>query len=357
MRYLRLFPVLPSLLAVSLCGCSGWGTSRWAMDDPTYREKYSHGYSSNDGKKILQMLKRASDARHVDGRKASYRGLAAAIDPATLGVELGAVNYATPAVETRGALRFLIGTGDEDIFTGFDLGLRLQPPSRLAPFVGLGSYLGGTKFPASAEDDDIDHDKDGSVDEDGEMSRGSFEMYGAIYPELGLHFWLKSDVRATVSAQYHFSTAGRKHDYWFIGCSIAELKKPEPEPDGKRSELGDAPPQDVESDPRFLEGLDVDSVDNFPAGEQGIAEFEAVDDSVTGAPEHASAADITRDLTDAFFVDPAIVGPQKSSTGRATLNDLSETADESAVPFLDSALLPDADLFGDPEQATGDALP
>ena len=60
------------------------------MDDPTYREKYSHGYSSNDGKKILQMLKRASDARHVDGRKASYRGLAAAIDPATLGVELGA---------------------------------------------------------------------------------------------------------------------------------------------------------------------------------------------------------------------------------------------------------------------------
>lgn len=219
------------VLIVLFClqfGCAGIGTSKWANDDPVYAEKYASSYSSNDGEKAARMLKQAIDARHVDGRSGRYIGFSGADDPGALGAEFGVFTYVDPAVEMRAGVKGLLGTGAEDWFAGIDLGARVQAPSRLAPFAGVGTFIGGNGRQVGARDDFIDNDDDGAIDERGETkTRGEF--MASVYPELGVHYWLTSDLRMTGSAQYHVTTDGRDSDFWFIGVSFSWLNSPDSE--------------------------------------------------------------------------------------------------------------------------------
>lgn len=203
-------------------GCAGIGTSKWANDDPVYAEKYASNYSSNDGEKAARMLKQAIDARHVDGRSGGYVGFSGADEPTALGAEIGAFTYVDPAVEVRAGLKGLLGTGADDWFAGLDLGARVQSPSRLAPFAGVGTFIGGNGRQVGARDDNIDNDDDGAIDERGE-TRTRGEFIASVYPELGVHYWLTSGLRMTGSAQYHVTTDGRDSDFWFIGLSFSWL--------------------------------------------------------------------------------------------------------------------------------------
>ena len=211
--------LMPLILQV---GCAGIGTSKWANDDPVYAEKYASSYSSNDGEKAARMLKQAVDARHVDGRSGKYIGFSAADEPTAAGAEFGAFTYVHPAVEVRTGLKGLIGTGADDWYAGLDLGARVQAPSRLAPFAGVGTFIGGNGRQVGARDDNIDNDDDGAIDERGE-TRTRSEFLASVYPELGVHYWLTSDLRMTGSAQYHVTTDGRDSDFWFIGVSFSWL--------------------------------------------------------------------------------------------------------------------------------------
>lgn len=207
-------------------GCAGIGTSKWANDDPVYAEKYASNYSSNDGEKAARMLKQAVDARHVDGRSGKYIGFSGADEPTAAGLEFGVFTYVDPAVEVRAGLKGLLGTGAEDWYAGVDLGARVQAPSRLAPFAGVGTFIGGNGRQVGARDDNIDNDDDGAIDERGETkTRGEF--LASVYPELGVHYWLTSDLRMTGSAQYHVTTDGRDSDFWFIGISFSWLDSSE----------------------------------------------------------------------------------------------------------------------------------
>lgn len=224
---LRLCGVLCMLI---LCtGCSGWGTSRWAMDDPVYAEKYSKPYDGNEADKVARMMKQSIDARHVAGRGGVYLGAAGSDDPFTAGSEIGLFSYIKPTLETRAGLKGLIGTGADDWFLGGDFGLRVQSPSRVAPFLGVGTYLGGNRRNELAIDDHVDNDSDGAIDERGEY-KGVYSYMASVYPELGVHFWLNGQTRLSTSAQYHLTTEGRADDFWFIGVSL--------------SILGDAPAQE-----------------------------------------------------------------------------------------------------------------
>lgn len=210
------------VLLAANSGCSGIGTSRWAMDDPVYAEKYDEPYSGDDVDKVERMMKQSVDARYVDGRSGFYAGAAASDDPLTLGVEAGGFHYLNHSVESRVALKGLLGTGASDYFAGADVGLRLQSPSRLAPFVGVGTYLGGNSRSEPAENDLQDNDNDGSIDELGEKENvGKF--FASVYPEVGVHYWLNGKTRLTTSAQYHLTTAGRDDDFVFMGISIGLL--------------------------------------------------------------------------------------------------------------------------------------
>ncbi|MFN6334064.1 MAG: hypothetical protein ACK45A_20065, partial [Planctomyces sp.] len=62
--------------------------------------------------------------------------------------------------------------------------------------------------------------RDHSTDEDGETAKHS-KLYAAVYPEVGVSWWLSSRSRATLSVQHHFSTSGRDEDYTFFGLTLA----------------------------------------------------------------------------------------------------------------------------------------
>ena len=210
------------ILCASGLGCAGIGTSRWAMDDEVYANKYEKAYPSNDADKVGRIIKQASDARYVADRGGWYAGAAGSDDPFTAGAEFGTFSYQGSAIETRAGLKGLVGTGAEDWFAGVDLGIRAQSPSRFAPFAGIGTFIGGNSHEVEAENDFIDNDDDGSIDELGEVD-DDMRFLASVYPELGAHFWLTSSTRMTASAQYHITTEGRDSDYWFFGISFAFL--------------------------------------------------------------------------------------------------------------------------------------
>lgn len=218
-----------TLLCVLTSGCSGWGTSRWAMDDPVYSQKYGEPYSDKTTDKLARMLKQSADARYVDDRSGLYLGAAGSDHPLTAGTEIGVFHYLDPSLETRAGLKGLIGTGAKDWFLGGDFGLRLQSPSRLAPFVGVGTFVGGNRRSELAIHDHVDNDRDGAVDERGEY-KGVYSYMASVYPELGIHFWLNGQTRLTTGAQYHLTTEGRDDDFWFFGVSLSLLGDPPPRP-------------------------------------------------------------------------------------------------------------------------------
>jgi hypothetical protein len=133
-------------------------------------------------------------------------------------------------MSVRGALALVGSDAADDIFGGVNAGVRLQVPSRVAPFVGVGGFVGYSRERTDASDDLIDNDDDGSIDELGEEKTRSDGGFVSIYPEVGVHVWLNSSTRLTASAAYNITTEGRDHDFWFIGIGLSFLLRSE-EPD------------------------------------------------------------------------------------------------------------------------------
>jgi hypothetical protein len=214
------------IICATCLGCSDYPlTSKWAMDDADYREKYSEPYGDGPLDKPLRMLKQSVDARHLENKSGNYIGGAYANDPNSGGIEIGAFNYSSPQLESRLSLAALAGTGREDWFIGANTGLRLQAPSRIAPFVGVGAFAGLNWEEVDARNDRRDNDDDGAIDELGE-TKTNYDGLVAVYPEVGIHYWLGTNARLTASASYWVTTAGRDDDFWFIGAGISFLHGP-----------------------------------------------------------------------------------------------------------------------------------
>ena len=210
-------PVLFVCLWLGVCGC---GTSRWALDDPDYAARYAGPY---EGDKLPRMAKQVVDARHVAGKAGAYVGGAVQQDPLTAGGEIGVFAYDAPWLSRRVGLALLASEAADDLFTGVNAGLRVQPPARLAPFAGLGVFAGFSRETVDADFDGLDNDGDGFIDEPGEVDRRTDGALASIYPEVGAHFWLTARTRLTASAAYHVTTLGRDHDFWLYGVGLAIL--------------------------------------------------------------------------------------------------------------------------------------
>ena len=190
------------------------------MDDPDYAAKYDEPYGDD---KIPRMAKQMVDARHVAGKRGEYIGMALQGDPLSIGGQLGMFGYSTPWLSQRIALAGLAGTGARDMYVGADAGLRAQLPSRLAPFVGVGTFVGYNERKVDASNDWIDNDTDGSVDEFGEKDK-VYGFMAAAYPELGVHLWLNGHLRLTASGSYYITTDGRDTDFWFFNLQLGGLR-------------------------------------------------------------------------------------------------------------------------------------
>lgn len=198
-----------------LAGCQPF-KSRYAMDDREYAAKYQEGAEPGD---LVGKAKQAIDARHVAGLSGWYVSGAGQFiedsDKPVIGGELGYEWYKTSYFSQRVGGMVLFN-GDLP-YVGLDAGLRLQSPTRLAPFVGVGMFNGIVPTYDEAEDDNVDNDDNGTVDEDGEMDWDIRGYTVAVYPEFGTHFWINGHGRATVYTRYFVSSAGRDQDQWILG--------------------------------------------------------------------------------------------------------------------------------------------
>jgi len=197
------------LIAILVIACflaAGCNGSRWASRDADYRQKYPKHTSS-----VPKTIKQAVDARHVRGKSGGYIAASGRGKPIAAGLEIGGFGYSTPCHETRLGLAGLLHDGGEAQLTGGLSGsTRLQTPTRVSPFVGVGAYTGilymegdeATLF-TPAEDD-------------------YFDFEAAVFPELGLHYWLTHRTRLTTSLSYYVTTQGRDDDFLFysVGMSI-----------------------------------------------------------------------------------------------------------------------------------------
>ena len=213
MRYVLL------LLFASGCGCSLL-RSRYAMDDPVYAEKYADGAERWD---LLGKAKQALDARHTAGLSGPYLSGGAQVFPASgdaiVGGELGIEGYTTNWLTARLALSGYVG--EERGFAGADLGARVQTPTRIAPFAGVATFHGYSSREVDAEDDYIDNDDNGFIDEWGETRTENDGWLSMIYPEVGAHCWINGTWRVTGYGRYLVTSAGRDHDDWLLGLQLA----------------------------------------------------------------------------------------------------------------------------------------
>lgn len=186
------------------------------MDDPIYAQKYADGASKQD---LPGKIKQALDARHTKYLQGWLVSGGAQVRPdsgATFGtIDIGRELYDTNYLTTRLSLSGLAG---EDLASvGLDTGVRLQAPTRLAPFVGVGGTAGLLLEDAVPLLLDTATD---SMDSPISLENNSSDSVGglaAIYPEVGLHFWFDGHIRLTAFGRYMITTEGRQHDDWLIG--------------------------------------------------------------------------------------------------------------------------------------------
>ncbi len=215
------------LPCASSLGCglpSGLLRSRWAMTDSEYAEKYAQGADKSD---VAGKVKQACDARFVEGATGVYVSGGLVLRPdaeSELGaIDVGAETYLTSFMTGRGSLSLM--TDGDDVFTGVDAGLRLQSPTRLAPFVGVGAFAGFAQEVVPATDDGIDNDDDGFIDERGEDRERFSGALAALYPEVGTHFWWTPNLRLSGYGRYMVTSEGRAEDDWLIGGQLAIMSK------------------------------------------------------------------------------------------------------------------------------------
>jgi len=211
------------LIIVVSGGCSSLLKSRYAMDDPVYAAKYAKGADRLD---LVGKAKQALDARHTGDLKGVYLSggmqYQAEADQLFLGAELGCERYATSWLSGRAAIAATLGNNEG--YLGFDTGLRLQTPTRIAPFVGMGMFLGASRRIELADSDGLNNDDDFFTDEPGEEAEVD-DWLGAVYPEVGVHFWLNGRWRLTAYGRYFVTTAGRAHDDWLVGGQLTVFQR------------------------------------------------------------------------------------------------------------------------------------
>lgn len=201
-------------ISMQLLVCVGCTGSRWAQEDPDYAAKYPQHTDS-----VPRMIKQSIDARHLRRKGGMYTAIAGRDEPGAMGGEVGGFYYPSPYVEGRLGLSGLIYDGPEPVSGGLLAGARMQSPTRLAPFLGIGAYAGLT--PSSAlTSDGLDNNFDGFIDNDEETEN---EFVGALIPEAGCHFWLTPGWRVTGSASYFVTTSSSDDNFLMISVSLARL--------------------------------------------------------------------------------------------------------------------------------------
>jgi hypothetical protein len=139
------------------------------------------------------------------------------------GAELGAEAYTTNWTTGRLALSGYLGEGEG--FGGLDAGIRVQTPTRIAPFAGVGMFHGASRGVEPADNDGIDNDDDMWIDEPDEEKTTVDGWLSVVYPEIGAHLWIDGNWRLTTYGRYLVTTEGRDQDDWLLGMQLTAFRR------------------------------------------------------------------------------------------------------------------------------------
>lgn len=206
-------------------GCRG--TSKYGMDHPEYVRKYDRPYKP--GEKYWRMPKQMIDARHVAGDVGGTMGLGGGLSKHAggLGADLGGVFYSRSWLSFNTGLNGMLGASGDDGFAllGVRAGARVQTPTRLAPYAGIGAYAG--LGPSTKPNPDYEQPNPYSFSSEPKQSRYATQGLVAAYPEFGLHWWCSGRVGVSVGSQYWMTSEG--DGFWYHGVTLCCLGSDPPE--------------------------------------------------------------------------------------------------------------------------------
>ena len=141
-------------------------------------------------------------------------------DPAAFVAEAGVAGYLTDNLSARAAFIFFAEENLVHTYGGISGGLRLNLGEEVSPFIGAGFFYGTDEEDVPADNDGIDNDRDGTVDEAGETKEVVTDSIFTIYPEAGIHVWLSDNFRITWSNKYYQTNKGIDHNFWMTTGGI-----------------------------------------------------------------------------------------------------------------------------------------
>ena len=189
-------------------GCASSGpffSSKWAMDDARYADRFSGPYSKRPLNKLLRQGEEIIDARFQEGRSGLYTvaGIATRQRAAAVG-EVGMTWLPTSWSTMRIGVEGMLADGLPTYLTGGIVGIRLHSPTRFSPYVGVAGMAGVADTSTTAQSSYID--KQGNIVQEGDRVPGVTKGLAAIIPEVGLSYWFTSRVRLNVGASYYMTT-------------------------------------------------------------------------------------------------------------------------------------------------------
>ncbi|MBA3023424.1 MAG: hypothetical protein FP821_05945 [Sideroxydans sp.] len=102
-------------------------------------------------------------------------------------------------------------------YKGVTSSARLQVGEHISPFVGLGVLVGMASHEVDASTDKLDNDRNGQIDEPGEMYM-KHEFSAVLYPEIGIA-WYTRVIGITLSARRYYSSTFSGNIIYSLGFS------------------------------------------------------------------------------------------------------------------------------------------
>jgi len=197
------------------------------VSDTTLNRISLFGEESNrvlDGKSHFSTFESSdeidTERNSYDSLGGFYVELGGSSDPDTILGGTGFWAEVSDYVTLKGGLSLLASESFDDTFTGGNLDLHISFGSRFSPYVGAGIFAGYSRERVSADDDDIDNDGDGFVDERGEEKTVVKDVIASVYPEAGFYIWITDDLKLSFSGKYYVTTEGREDDFWIFSSGF-----------------------------------------------------------------------------------------------------------------------------------------
>ena len=162
------------------------------------------------------------------------------------GIDVGRFQMPTPWSTVRYGLIGMVGDGQG--MGGGEVGLRLHPSTRLAPYLGLSGMVEVSGFSKQSRYNRYYYDSNGH-----RRNSPAWGYYptgvAAIVPEVGVSYWMTSSARLNVGLSYYVTT-GKLPDFVAAAVSVDFALSPVgPSPTAYPSRNGI---DDAESEPYFV---------------------------------------------------------------------------------------------------------